>query len=301
MRRGEGCRPGCDPDTRPRRRVDDDKLAGLVTLPQVAAVRRGSKDAPGVVASPVVTIVRASEQVTAAALVRACALAPASGDRPCLAGEHGGEERGQVDRDSRLPVERAVGVVLGRQPVELAVELAQLPLHVDQCRLQKLAFQTHGLAPSHPGVGDGDEHREVVIPTGQQGGTLGDEHGLQRGRPDPRRANGQPASGPRAAVPLAQGRVERDQRMGPSRRGVAEPSPHAACPVSSEVTHPQQTDAFDVWSHVSDLAGVRFQLEVSDSCCLCGDLTCLGDPYSLPLQHRPGSAKAGTNQRSSTS
>jgi hypothetical protein len=67
-----------------------------------------------------------------------------------------GEER-EVDWQARLPVGAPVGIVLRRQPVKRAPELAQLPLDVDLVPLHKLALQADDLAQPQPGVGDRDQ------------------------------------------------------------------------------------------------------------------------------------------------
>jgi hypothetical protein len=65
-----------------------------------------------------------------------------------LAGEQLGQER-EVDRQARFPGRAAVGVVLGREPVEGAPELAELPLDVDGVLVGVLAFQADRLTPAH--------------------------------------------------------------------------------------------------------------------------------------------------------
>ena len=85
------------------------------------------------------------------------------------------QEPGQVDGQLRLPFRAAVGVVLGREPVEPAVEFAELPFDMDLARVQVFAFQPDRLAPAHPGVGDGKDHGEVVVPAGQQRGPLSEQ------------------------------------------------------------------------------------------------------------------------------
>ena len=59
--------------------------------------------------------------------------------------------------------------------MERAPDLAQLPLDVDLIVVDVVAFQADRLAPPHPGVGDRDDHGEVLVPAGQQRGPLGDQ------------------------------------------------------------------------------------------------------------------------------
>ena len=59
--------------------------------------------------------------------------------------------------------------------MERAADLAELPLDVDLVVVDVVAFQADRLAPPHPGVGDGDDHGEVLVPAGQQRGPLGDQ------------------------------------------------------------------------------------------------------------------------------
>ena len=92
-----------------------------------------------------------------------------------LAGEQLGQERQEVDRQARFPGRAAVGVVLGREPVECTAKLAKLPLDVDLARVRVLSFQADHLAPAQAGVGDRDDHDEVVGAAGQQRGPLRDE------------------------------------------------------------------------------------------------------------------------------
>jgi hypothetical protein len=122
-----------------------------------------------------VAAVRAEEDVPATAAMLGGAYAAfgrqALGLR--LAGEQGGQERRQVNRQAGLPGRGAVGVVLGRQPVEDAAELAELPLDVDRFGVEVLAFQADRLTPPHTGVANGDDHGEVVVAAGQQRGAFG--------------------------------------------------------------------------------------------------------------------------------
>jgi len=92
-----------------------------------------------------------------------------------LAGEHIGQERRDVHREARLPIRAAVGVILRWNPVERAPDLTELPLDADLCGVGVLAFQAGHLAPAQPGVGDRDDHGEVVGTAGQQHGPFGDE------------------------------------------------------------------------------------------------------------------------------
>jgi hypothetical protein len=59
--------------------------------------------------------------------------------------------------------------------VECAPKLAELPLDVDLARVGVLGFQADRLAPAQAGVGDRDDHGEVVGAAGQQRGPLRDE------------------------------------------------------------------------------------------------------------------------------
>ena len=139
----------------------------------MAAVAGGAEDAAGVVAAPVVAAVGAEEDVPAAAAVLGGAAAGRMRVVLDLAGEQAGEERRQVDRETWLPGGAAVGVVLGREPVEPAVEFAELPLDVDLAGVEVVAFQADRLAPAQAGVADGEDHGEVLVPAGQQGGPFG--------------------------------------------------------------------------------------------------------------------------------
>jgi hypothetical protein len=66
--------------------------------------------------------------------------------------------------------------------VELAVELAQLPLDVDLAREGEVALEADRLAPPHSGVADRDEHGEVFVAAGEQRCPLGEQQDLERGR-----------------------------------------------------------------------------------------------------------------------
>jgi hypothetical protein len=65
-----------------------------------------------------------------------------------LAGEQAGQERRQVDRETRPPGRAAVGIVLGREPVEPAVEFAELPLDVDLAGPEVVTFEADRFAPA---------------------------------------------------------------------------------------------------------------------------------------------------------
>ena len=130
--RGWACGwPGGDGNAGPGGRVGDDELRGSAFFGFVASVAGGAEHAAGVVAAPVVAAVGAEEDVSAAAALLGGAAAGWMRVVLDLAGEQVGQERRQVDRETRLPGRAAVGVVLGREPVEPAVEFAELPLDVD--------------------------------------------------------------------------------------------------------------------------------------------------------------------------
>jgi len=133
----------------------------------IPAVAGRAEDAPGVVAAAAVTAVRAKEHVVPAAAVLPDACAPLRRLALDLLGEQLGEERREVNGQTWLPVRAAVGVVLRRQPVKHAPELAQLPLDVDLFPLHKLALQADDFAQPQPGIDDRDNHGEVVVPAGQ--------------------------------------------------------------------------------------------------------------------------------------
>jgi hypothetical protein len=92
-----------------------------------------------------------------------------------LAGEERGEKRRQIDGEAGLPVGAAVGVILRRQPVEDAPDLTELPLDVDLTGVDVTALQADRLAPPHAGVGDREDHGEIIVAAGQQRGPLGGE------------------------------------------------------------------------------------------------------------------------------
>jgi hypothetical protein len=123
----------------------------------------------------VVTAVRAEEYVTTGPAMVDDASARVPWLALDLAGEQQGQERREVDRQARFPGRAAVGVVLGREPVEGAPKLTKLPLDVDLAGVRMLAFEADHLAPAHPGVGDRDDHGEVVVAAGQQRGPFGDQ------------------------------------------------------------------------------------------------------------------------------
>jgi hypothetical protein len=122
-----------------------------------------------------VTAVRAEERITTGPAVLCYAGARVPGLALDLAGEQPGQEWREVDREARFPIWAPVGVVFRREPVKYAPELAKLPLDVDLARVCVLAFQADRLAPAQPGIGDRDDHGEVLVLAGQQRGPLGDE------------------------------------------------------------------------------------------------------------------------------
>jgi hypothetical protein len=105
--------------------------------------------------------------------------------------------------------------------VESAPDLTQLPLDVDLVLVDMPAFQADRLAPPQAGIGDRDDHGEVLVTAGQQGSALGGQQGLQRRRPCPLRAALEPPAGPPAAVRRPERRIKRDQWR-PGGRGIAE-------------------------------------------------------------------------------
>ena len=126
-----GGRPGGDRDAGPRGGVDDGEPGRLAGLRLVPAVAGRAEHAAGVVAAPGVAAVRAEEHVLPAAAVLGGAGAPLPGLACDLAGQQVGQERREVDGQAGFPVGAAVGVVLRREPVEPAADLAELPLDVD--------------------------------------------------------------------------------------------------------------------------------------------------------------------------
>jgi hypothetical protein len=117
---------------RPSGGIDDDQAgrpAGGGFDPPVA---RGTKDPSRVVATPVVTTVGADEEELAAAPMFAGTCTELIRVHLHLPGEQVIEERRQVNRQAGFPVPASVRVILGRQPVEHAVDLPQLPLNVQR-------------------------------------------------------------------------------------------------------------------------------------------------------------------------
>ena len=139
----------------------------------MASVAGRPEHAAGVVAAPVVAAVRSEEDVPAAAAVLGGAAAGRMRMVLDLAGEQAGQERRQVNRQTRLPGRAAVGVVLGREPVEPAIEFAELPFDVDLAGPEVAAFEADRLAPAQARVADGEDHGEVLVPAGHQGGPFG--------------------------------------------------------------------------------------------------------------------------------
>ena len=170
-----GGRPGGDRDARPRGGVDDGEPGRLGGLRLVPAITGRAEHAAGVVAAPGVAAVRAEEHVLPAAAVLRRAGAPLPGLGFDLPGEQVGQERREVDGQAGFPVGAAVGVVLRREPVERAADLAELPLDVDLIVVDVIAFEADRLAPAQAGVSDRDHHGEVLVPAGQQRGPLGDQ------------------------------------------------------------------------------------------------------------------------------
>ncbi len=145
-------------------------FGGRAVFGFVASVARGAEDAAGVVAAPEVAAVGSEEEVPAASAVLGGAAAGRMLVVPDLAAEQAGQEKRQVDRETRLPGRAAVGVVLGREPVELAVEFAELPLDVDLAGVEAAAFEADRLALAQAGVRDGEDHGEVLVPARHQRG-----------------------------------------------------------------------------------------------------------------------------------
>src|ERR1700734_3476920 len=104
--------------------VGDDQAAGSARNRQVPPVAGGPEHPAGVVAAPVVAAVGSEEHVPAAAFVLAGATAWLTRMVLDLVFEHLGQKRRKVDRQTGIPVGAAVGVVLGREPVEPAFEFA---------------------------------------------------------------------------------------------------------------------------------------------------------------------------------
>ena len=112
------------------------------------------------------TAVRAEERITTGPAVLCYAGARVPGLALDLAGEQPGQERREVDGQAWFPGRAAVGVVLGREPVEGAAKLPELPLDVDLAGVRVPGFQADRLAPAQAGVGDRDDHGEVVVAAG---------------------------------------------------------------------------------------------------------------------------------------
>ena len=113
----------------------------------MAPVAGRAEHAAGVVATPVVATVGAEEYVVSAAAMLSGAGAPPAGMIPYLERDQVLQEPGKVDGQLRLPLRAAVGAVLGREPVEPAVELAELPFDMDLARAEVVAFQADRFAP----------------------------------------------------------------------------------------------------------------------------------------------------------
>ena len=92
-----------------------------------------------------------------------------------LALEQAVEKWREVDGELRLPSGAAVGVVFGREPVEPAVDLVELPFNVDLAREDVAALQADRLTPVQAGVADHDDQGEVVVAAGQQSGAFGEQ------------------------------------------------------------------------------------------------------------------------------
>jgi hypothetical protein len=227
-RRRLGRWPSGHGDARPCRSVGDDQPGGLTGPRVIPAVAGRAEDAPRVVAAPTVAAVGAEEHVMPAAAVLPGACAPLRRLGLDLPGEQLGKERREVDGQARLPVRAAIGIVFRRQPVKRAPELAQLPLDVDLVPLHKLALQADDLAQPQPGVGDRDDHGEVIVPAGQQRGPLRDQQRLQRRHPHPLRSAVQLAPGPAAAVAGPDRRIVGDQWWLGGRRVAQDRTEH--CP-----------------------------------------------------------------------
>ena len=119
-----GGRPGRDGDARPVGGVGDDQAGGAALCCFMPPVAGRAEHAAGVIAAPVVAAVGAEEHVVPAAAMLPGAAAPPAGMVPGLERDQVLQERGKVDGQLRLPCRAAVRVVLRREPVEPAVELA---------------------------------------------------------------------------------------------------------------------------------------------------------------------------------
>src|SRR6266702_4710759 len=195
-----GGRPGGDRDAGPGGLVGDDQTGGAARRCFIPAIAGGPEHPPGVVAAPIMPAVRPEEDVSAAAAVLADASAWLVRMISDLAGDHFGEESGKVNGEAGLPARATVGVVLGRDPVKLAVEFAELPFDVDLAREGEVALQADRLAPPEAGVADCDDHGEVLAPAREQRGPFGEQQDLKRRRPGVLWTAFQPAAGPAAAI-----------------------------------------------------------------------------------------------------
>jgi hypothetical protein len=147
-----------------------------------------------------VAAVRAEEHVLAAAAVLRGAWASAARVGLDLALEQAVEKWREVDGELRLPSGAAVGVVFGREPVEPAVDLVELPFNVDLAGEDVAALQADRLTPAQAGVADRDDQGEVVVAAGQQSGAFGEQQRLQGCGPSALRAALEVAAGPAAPV-----------------------------------------------------------------------------------------------------
>src|SRR5215470_18632312 len=146
--------------------VGDDQPGGAAGRRLVAPVAGWPEHPAGVVAPAVVAAVGAEEHVLPAAAVPGGAGAWLAGLAHHLAGEERDEKRRQVDGEAGFPMGTAVGVILGRQPVEGAPDLAELPLDVDLTGVEVTALQADRFAPPQAGVGDREDHGELVVAAG---------------------------------------------------------------------------------------------------------------------------------------
>ena len=143
-----GGRPGGDRDAGPNGGVGDDQAGGSAWCCFMPSIAGWAEHAAGVVAAPVVATVGAEEHVVPAAAMLYGAGAPSAGMIPGLELDQVLKEPGQVDGQLRLSFRAAVRVILRREPVEPAVEFAELPFDVDLARVQVVAFQPDRLAPA---------------------------------------------------------------------------------------------------------------------------------------------------------
>ena len=107
-----------------------------------------AEHAASVIAAPVVATVRTEENAVPTAAMLPGAGAPSAGTVLDLERDQVVQEPGKVDGQLRLPLRAAVRVILRREPVESAVELAELPFDVDLARAEVVAFQADHLAPT---------------------------------------------------------------------------------------------------------------------------------------------------------